>query len=144
MDATERATASSEIQAILHKYAYMARENAKFDEMASLWTPDGIFRLPNGVAVKATEISKVVKGQEPTFIRHHLTTTTIDFVTPHEAKTVAYYFACTHKSSMDHWGYWQDVFEKGSDGAWLIKDRSVMVDGSDPKGWFAEMYGSNS
>ena len=86
---------------------------------------------------------EVVRGNEPTFIRHHITSIDIQFVNETEVHAESYYFAVTHMSSFDHWGYWKDVVTRdGPEGEWLIADRTVGVDGGDPKGWFKTMYPS--
>ncbi|KAJ9603449.1 hypothetical protein H2200_012227 [Cladophialophora chaetospira] len=135
-----RSVAKSEIETLFHRYAVLAKETASEEKIAPLFTPDGVFRLPNGVAVKPANMLKVVQGNNPKFIRHHITSIEIDFISPNEAHTEAYYIAITHLSSMDHWGCWKDVVTRGSEGTWLIADRTIVVDGGDPKGWYKTTY----
>lgn len=137
----ERAIACNEILSVMNNYASLARENAPFDKMALNFTSDAVFRLPNGMSVHPSEMIKVVQGEEPKYIRHHLTSTNIHFVSQTEARTEAGFFAGTHLSSVDHWGCWRDIFRRGDDGRWLIQDRTIVVEGCDPKGWYAEKYG---
>ncbi|KAJ9645041.1 hypothetical protein H2204_001503 [Knufia peltigerae] len=137
----ERTIALSEIQAVLHRYAVLARDNAAWDQMALLLTKDGLYRLPNGTVVKPSEMSTVVQGQEAKYIRHHITSIDVHFTSDNEARSIALYLAVTDKSAPDHWGQWEDVFRRTEDGAWLIADRSIVVDGCDPKGWFGTTYG---
>lgn len=140
-DTTERFVAEGQIRWVLHRYATLAREEAPFDNMIPLYTSDAVFTLPNGVGVRPTEISKVVQGSDPAFIRHHLTTYDIDFVSDSEAKVVSLFFACTHAASLDHWGKWDDTCTRSTSGEWLNSDRKVIVEGSEPTGWFAATYG---
>ena len=109
--------------------------------MAKLFKADGAFRLPNGLAVTPSQMAEVVRGSEPKFIRHNITSIDIKFIGETEAHVESYYFAVTHQSSFDHWGSWKDVVKReGTDGEWLIVDRSVGVDGGDEKGWFKATY----
>ncbi|KAJ5759486.1 hypothetical protein N7520_006642 [Penicillium odoratum] len=137
----ERVTAITEIERILHKYCIMARENAPFSEMAKLFHSNGIFRLPNGAGVPVQEMGTVVQGKPPAFIRHHLTSVDIEFSNETEAKTKSLFFAMTTTSTIDHWGYWQDVFSRTEDGQWLIEVREIVVEGQDANGWYAGAYG---
>jgi hypothetical protein len=137
----ERTIAITEIERILNKYCIMARENAPFSEMANLLLPDGVFRLPNGSEVPPADMGTVVQGKPPAFIRHHLTSVDIEFTSEREANTRALFFAMTGSSTIDHWGYWQDVFQRTDEGLWLIKIREIVVEGQDANGWYAGAYG---
>ncbi|KAJ5563960.1 hypothetical protein N7513_000202 [Penicillium frequentans] len=137
----ERVIAITEIERILNKYCIMARENAAFSEMANLFHSNGIFRLPNGAEVPPSEMGTVVQGKPPSFIRHHLTSVDIEFSSETEAKTKSLFFAMTGTSTIDHWGYWQDVFRRTEDGKWLVEVREIVVEGQDAKGWYAATYG---
>ncbi|KEF60623.1 uncharacterized protein A1O9_02184 [Exophiala aquamarina CBS 119918] len=140
----ERAIAQAEIRAICHRYAVMARDKVDFKDMEPLFRPDGLFRLPNGVAVKPSEISTVVQGEEAKYIRHHITSIDIHFTSDTEARTKSQFFAATNVTFTDHWGCWEDIFTRDENGAWLIYDRSIVIDGYDPKGWYGEKYGGPS
>ena len=135
-----RSVAKSEIEALFHRYAVLAKENAPFDEMATLYHADGLFRLPNGFAVRPAEMAQVVKDNDPDFIRHHITSVDIQFLNSNEAHAQSFFFAITHKSSLDHWGYWEDVVTRHQGGNWLIKERKIIVEGGDPKGWYKTTY----
>ena len=138
-----RCVAKSEIETLFHRYAVLATETPVIEKMAALFKTDGVFRLPNGVAVKPADLLQVVKGNNPDFIRHHITSIDIHFVGETEAHSRAYFFAITHKSNFDHWGQWKDVVTKGQDGRWLIADRTIVVDGGDPNGWYKTTYPSD-
>lgn len=135
-----RLLAKSEIETLFHRYAILANETPSIEKMSALFKEDGVFRLPNGHAVKPSDLLTVVQGNNPTFIRHHITSIDIQFVSPTEAHSQAYYIAITHLSSHDHWGQWQDVVTRDENGKWLIADRTVIVENGDPKGWFKTTY----
>lgn len=136
----ERSVAKSEIESLFHRYAVLAKETATPAKMSEVFNPDGVFRLPNGDVVKPADLLTVVQGNNPKFIRHHITSIDIEFVSPSEAHTEAFYIALTDLSSPDHWGCWKDIVTRGQDGRWLIADRTIVVDGADPKGWFKATY----
>jgi len=136
-EAVERAVARSEITAVLHRYANMAVEQADFAGMAVLFTPDGQFVLPDGTPVPATEIEKVVAGNEPSFIRHHITTIQIDFISDTTATTDSFFIAYTDLASPDHWGRWRDSFRRADDGRWLLTSKQPVIEGFAPEGWVA-------
>ena len=137
----ERTIAMTEIQHTLHRYCILARENAPFHEMKHLFRPNGLFRLPNGTAVSPEEMGNVVQGQPPKFIRHHITSIDIEFTGATSAKAKSLFFAMTGSATIDHWGYWEDEFELDAEGAWLLADRSIVVEGQEPNGWYASTYG---
>lgn len=140
----ERCVAKSEIEALFHRYAVLANEKPDIAKMTEVFHKDGTFRLPNGVAVKPRDLLQVVQGNNPAFVRHHITSIDITFDSPTEASSKSYFFAITHKSSFDHWGRWEDIIRKSVDGRWLIFDRSVIVEGGDPKGWYKTTYPDSS
>lgn len=135
--AVERAVARSQITEILQRYANMAVEQADFAGMAVLFTADGQFVLPNGAAVGATEIEKVVNGSEPNFIRHHITTIQIDFTSDTTATADSFFIAYTDLAQPDHWGRWEDTFRREDDGRWLLTSKHPVVEGFAPNGWVA-------
>jgi hypothetical protein len=135
-----RSVAKSEIETLFQRYAVLAKETASGEKMAPLFKPDGVFRLPNGVSVKPSNLLEVVQGNNPKFIRHHITSIDINFVSSEEAHTESYYIAITHLASIDHWGCWKDIVTREPGGQWLIADRTVVVDGGDPNGWYKTTY----
>ncbi|QJY49959.1 nuclear transport factor 2 family protein [Pseudonocardia broussonetiae] len=129
------------IAAVMHRYAAMAKEEADFTGMAVLYTGDATIRFPDGLEVGPHEMAKVVRGNEPTAIRHHATTIDIAFTGDTEAQVSTMYLAVTDEAAPDHWGRWEDRFVRQPDGRWLISDRSIVVDGAAPGGWLARQYG---
>ncbi|NMO00685.1 SnoaL-like domain-containing protein [Gordonia sp. TBRC 11910] len=130
------------ITAVMHRYCNMARENADFAGMSVLYTPTARITFPDGREVGAHEMAKVVKGNGPTFIRHHATTLDIEFDGDTAADVVTMYIAITDQAAPDHWGSWTDRFVKQTDGRWLIDRRTIGVDGATPGGWCAAAYGN--
>ncbi|CAK7222513.1 hypothetical protein SEUCBS140593_004924 [Sporothrix eucalyptigena] len=131
----ERAAALADIHALLHGYAFMARDKAQFAEMAKFFWPDGWFRFPSGHAVRPTDINLIVQGDEAEYIRHHITTIDVQFTSNNEARVNAQFFATTHLSFYDHWGVWVDDFRRNADGEWRIADRTIVLEGTAPGGW---------
>lgn len=134
--AIERSAARSAITEILHRYANMAVEQADFAGMAVLFTSDGQFVLPDGTAFPATEIHRVVNGQEPNFIRHHITTIQIDFSSETTATADSFFIAFTDLAQPDHWGRWRDSFRREDDGRWLLTSKQPLVEGFSLSGWW--------
>lgn len=138
----ERTVALSEISVVLNTYCTLARENAEWDQMATLFTADAKFRFgPDGsIVVQPSQLSAVVGGGEAAFIRHHLTSWRATFTSDTEARVESQFLAITNQAplgSLDHWGRWEDTFVKVG-AAWMIKDRLVIGEGAHPDGWLAE------
>lgn len=139
----DRAAARSAITELLHRYAYMAAENADFPGMAQLFTSDGIFVLPGGTPVPCTEIHRVVRGEPPTFIRHHITTIEIEFSSPTRAAAESLFIAYTDAAQPDHWGRWRDTFSC-ENGRWLLTKKQPVVEGFAPHGLWAKVMNAES
>lgn len=137
----EATQAREAIRTVLYRYATMARNNVNFLDMVPLFTADGIFELPTGMQVPSDQIEKVVQGSEAKYIRHHLTSWDVHFESDSVANVKSQYLAVTDEAITDHWGEWIDVFHRQQDGAWLIRHRTVVVDGADPSGWAARTMG---
>lgn len=133
----DRAIARDQIVEILHAYAHMAVEQADFAAMSALFHQDGQFVLPDGTVVPCNEIHRVVNGNEPTFIRHHITTIQIDFTSAATASADSYFVAATDLAWPDHWGRWRDSFRRGADGRWLLTSKAPTIEGFAPTSWAA-------
>lgn len=138
---SEQATARGLITAVLHRYASLGREDCDWDALATLFEPSAIYRLADGRELPPTQLQEVVRGQEAPYIRHHITTIDVQFVGEAVAHSEAFFFAATNWKVMDHWGRWRDVFARQADGTWLIRERTIVVEGQDPEGWTAKTYG---
>jgi SnoaL-like domain len=133
----DRAVARSEIVEILHSYANMAVERADFAGMSRLFHEDGQFVLPNGTVVPMSEIHRVVNGNEPKFVRHHITTINIEFTSGTTASADSYFVAYTDLATPDHWGRWRDLFRCGTDGRWLLTSKAPIIEGFADMSWVA-------
>lgn len=102
--------------------------------MADLFTPDGVFVLPDGTAVPRTEIHRIVRGEGPKFIRHHITTIQIDFTSDTTAAVDSYFVAYSDLVQPDHWGRWRDTFRLTGDG-WLLTKKEPVTEGFAPGGY---------
>ena len=138
----ERAIAIADLHAAVHNYAHMARNGVEWPTKLRCFTPDAEIVLPNGTGLPVSRMSEMLQGNEAKYYRHHLTSFDIRFVHKDEAKVTSQLFVITHKSTHDHWGEWQDRFERGVDGQWRIAEKKLIVDGCDPNGWYAETYGN--
>lgn len=137
--AIERAVARSQITEILQRYAAMAVEQADFDGMTVLFTPEGQFVLPDGTVLPCTEIRKVVNGMEPNVIRHHITTIQIDFADDRTATADSFFIAYTDLAQPDHWGRWRDSLARQDDGRWLLTSKQPVVEGWAPNGFWGSV-----
>jgi hypothetical protein len=134
--AIERSVARSEITEVLHRYANLAVEQADWAAMGKLFFPDGRFILPDGRIFSPNEIHQIVNGhEEPTFVRHHITSTQIDFTNPTTAKADSFFTVYTDLAQPDHWGRWLDEFRR-EDGRWLLTSRQPVIEGFSPTGWW--------
>ena len=131
----ERSVAWTEICSLIHCYGALAKEHADWARMADCYHPDGVMKLPDGNAVAPAGFPKIVKGEPAKYIRHHLTTMDVQFVTSMEARVNTNFFTMTDWGIFDHWGVWKDVVTRESrDGPWLIKERTVVIEHAAPKG----------
>jgi hypothetical protein len=69
-----------------------------------------------------------------TFVRHHLSTSLIEFTGPDTARARTYWTAYTDIGP-DHAGYYLDLFRRQGD-AWLIAHRRVRLDWRSPRSLF--------
>ena len=136
------------IQAVVHRYAFNAREglfdpentSVGIDDMLPLFTEDATIVLPQGAVLQAKDLGHVVQGAEATYIRHHITTVDIRFRGEDEAETFTQFFANTDEAAPDHWGHWHDEFRRQEDGSWLIHRREIVTEGGARGGWFHRVW----
>lgn len=141
LDPAEEATARSLILALLYRYASLAREHANGDysEFEKIFEKDGKIRFPDGRELPPSQLAEVVRDGGPKYLRHHLTTVDIQFVSAEEAHCQGYVIVITDQCAPDHWGQWNDVVKKQADGRWLFKEKAVVVGGMNPEGWLASV-----
>ena len=139
-NAPDGVIALAQIQAVVHRYAYLARNNLKWEEISRTFQSNTRFHLANGKTMSTSEWQQILQGEQADYIRHHLTTVDVTLRSETDAVAVAQFFVLTNWSSCDHWGEWQFVISRDSDGKWLISDMTIVLDGVDPKGWAAAKY----
>lgn len=86
------------------------------------------------------DVLKIAQGNPSKFLRHHLTTIHIQFVSPTEAHTEVFFLVVTHKSPTDHSGPYKNIVVKCPDDVWRIAERKPLVEQADPNGWSREAY----
>ncbi|KAF4963628.1 hypothetical protein FSARC_8370 [Fusarium sarcochroum] len=136
----ERAIALASINATVHRYAYLARDNLDWDAFVKTLHPEARFHLPNGATVSSAEWKHIVLNDQAKYIRHHLTTIVIDFTKDTVAQASAQFLTVTDWSTCDHWGEWQFTLAPDADKGWLISELKIQLEGTDPKGWAASKY----
>ena len=139
MNATEEATARTLILALIYRYASLARENGDYTQVEKLFQLGGTVRFPDGRELPPSQLGAITRDNEPKYLRHHLTTIDIQFVSPEEVHCQSFVIAATDMKVPDHWGQWNDVVRKQDDGRWLFKEKTVLVGGMDPDGWLASI-----
>jgi len=135
MSLTEEATARSLILGLIHRYASVAREDRDPGQLTELFEPGGIVKFPDGRELEPSRLDEITSTNPPKLLRHHVTTVDIQFISPDEAYCQSYVIAGTHLKLPDHWGRWDDVVKRQSNGRWLFKKKVIVVDGLDPNGW---------
>lgn len=80
-------------------------------------------------------------ARRATFVRHHLSTSQVEFSAPDTAKARTYWVAYTDIGP-DHCGYYIDVFRKTGE-RWLIAHRKVRLDWRSPESLFKTAIASS-
>jgi hypothetical protein len=116
---------------------HMAGDRGRLDELAAVFTEDGILELSSGThagrdAIKAG-LSGVVRPSltsstpgGPSFRRHHLTTSHVEFDGPGSANGWSYFFVVS-PIGLDHAGRYVDRYAAVGE-RWLIARRRVCVE----------------
>jgi hypothetical protein len=133
--------ARESIRETIGRYAHAA-DSGRFEELADLFTPDGVLEIHGGPPLAGREAIRDYLGgagvslaaaAEVPMIRHNIASITIDVVSPEEARAASYFFVVTH-IGVDHWGRYRDAFGL-HDGEWRFVHRRVRTDGRVPGGW---------
>jgi hypothetical protein len=112
----------------------VAGDRLKLEEMANLFLPDGVLESPTArmegraaiVAGLGGGGAAPNPGPRPTFVRHHLTTQSLELTGPDTAQGRSYFMVFTD-IGLDHIGYYVDKLRK-TDGRWLIEQRQARID----------------
>lgn len=135
----DEASALEAIRQTMARYN-IAGDRLKLDELAATFTEDGVLEegpqdagriVRQGRAAIAAGLREGVArmhpgGKKPSFVRHHLTTSLLECVSPDEARGRTYFEVYTDIGP-DHAGVYIDRFRK-VDGRWLIAHREVRID----------------
>jgi hypothetical protein len=78
-----------------------------------------------------------VRAHQAAFVRHHLSTSSIELIWPHTAKARTYWVAYTDVGA-DHCGQYIDTFRKTGE-SWLIAQRKVRLDWRSPASRFTSV-----
>ncbi|PVH94848.1 hypothetical protein DM02DRAFT_601784 [Periconia macrospinosa] len=122
MSPTDEATSRTLILSLIYRYASLAREEFDDGQITELFEADGIVQFPDGRELSPSRLGEITGTNPPKYLRHHLTTVDIQFLP-------------------DHWGRWDDVVKRQSNGRWLFKKKAIIVDGLDPNGWLITALG---
>jgi hypothetical protein len=143
----EEAVARASIRVTQNAYHARAERN-RASEVADLFTPDGVLEFtaqthrgrdaiaaaftavaPSGPAVpsgRAVPSAAAEAVQTPFFLRHHLTTSHVEFVNDNEAKGWSYFLVIS-PIGLDHAGRYIDTYVRTGDD-WLFATRRVSLD----------------
>jgi hypothetical protein len=124
-------------------------DSGRFDEMVATFAPDGTIEIVGTRAgvhqghdalrafftgVKAEPSAST--DRRPTVLRHCVTNTRIDVLSPTEA-TARSYFSVITDIGLDHWGTYRDRLAPTPEGErWLFTQRTVKTDGHAPGSYF--------
>ncbi len=147
----EEMLARESIRQTMARYT-MAGDRLRLDDFLAVFTADAILES-EGVAEEDAfryegieQISHWISRwtnrtgdqhaptHQATFVRHHLSTSLIEFTGPENAKASTYWTAYTDIGP-DHCGYYLDRFNKTGE-QWLIAHRRVRLDWRSPQSLF--------
>jgi uncharacterized protein (TIGR02246 family) len=128
-------SARERIRDLVAQYAHAA-DRGRFEEVAALFTDDGVLELPDGrkmlgSAAIRTFLAGTGSGlravAERPVLRHHVASHRILVESPEQATGYAYFLVVTDRGP-DHWGRYADRYV-GAGDAWRFAARRVRVDG---------------
>jgi ketosteroid isomerase-like protein len=143
MDVAELIARES-IRDLVARYVHAA-DRGRFDELAGLFTEDGVLALPDGREVRGAEAILAYLGAtaasmrgatSEAWIRHHVSSHRIVLDALDEALGYAYFLVVTARGP-DHWGRYADRYVRVGD-RWLFAHRRVRVDGVAPGSFAAD------
>ncbi len=130
----EEMLAREEIRVLLASYS-MAGDRARLNELANLFTPNGVLNgwkrlegrevIIEGLAGRRTDATEG-PDRAPSLVRHNLTSSLVTFDSETVARGRTYFFVVTNIGP-DHMGVYVDRFQK-HEGNWLIAERRVQID----------------
>jgi hypothetical protein len=141
-------TAREALRELVAAYAQLA-DGGRFDDVAALFTDDGILEIDDRPALRGRDAIRAFLGGTGTdlrtatsvpLVRHHTSNLRLEVATPAEARGSCYFFVVTERGP-DHWGRYRDAY-RCVDGRWLLAHRRVRLDGWAPGSWVAERRGT--
>ncbi len=135
MDATELA-AREAIRELVARYAQLI-DRARIDDVVALFTADGVLEANDHPPARGHDAiraffddarTRLAAATTRPFIRHHVSTLTIDVLGSDDAEAAAYFLVVTDVGP-DHWGRYRDRLAR-VDGRWLFRHRRVRTDGA--------------
>jgi hypothetical protein len=139
----------------------MAGDRLRVDDFVAVFTEDGVLesegvseadafryqgrqairewmmRWPSTEAPRAAEQPRAAQAPREgraTFVRHHLSTSQVEFTAPDAARARTYWVAYSDIGP-DHCGYYVDLFRRSGE-RWLIAHRKVRLDWRSPQSLF--------
>jgi len=129
----------------------MAGDRLRADDFIAVFTEDAVlasegvpesdaFRYEGRQAIRewiarwGSRTEGAARAHQATFLRHHLSTSLIEFTGAETAKARTYWVAYTDIGA-DHSGHYIDLFRKTGE-SWLIAQRKVRLDWRSPNSLF--------
>ena len=132
----EELAAREEIRQLQASYN-VAGDRGRKDEFGAVFSEDAVLEMPGGRCEgRAAILERLFAPREAageradermlTFVRHHLTTSKVEFTSPTEATGRTYFLVLTD-IGLDHSGVYVDRYCK-ENGRWWIVHREVRID----------------
>jgi SnoaL-like domain len=127
----------------------IAGDSFRLEDLAAQFTEDGVLEVRGQETahgrgeIVAMLTRHAAAGSPPDgatgfYVRHFVANTLIRELHPTQAHAVSYFLVVT-PSGPDHWGRYRDEFRPAGD-RWLLRHRTVRVDGSVPGGWYRRVF----
>ena len=133
--------AYEEIRNVISAYNSFG-DRGRFDDLIELFADKAVMDIGDGRLYEGVEQIEEIftgtrdslsDGEKPSYIQHHTSSIHIDVQDASNA-TSRSYFSVFLTHGIDHWGRYEDKFEK-INGKWILTYRSVKTDGGVPDGW---------
>jgi hypothetical protein len=130
------------IRDLVARYVHAA-DGGRIDELAALFTVDGVLRIDDrpaitgraAIAAFLRDAAAAGAAPQPVRIRHHVSSWR-GALEGADTATGAAYFLVLGPAGLDHWGRYRDRYVR-LDGRWSFTERRVRVDGVAPGSWAA-------
>lgn len=126
---------------LLDRYPFLV-DQGRYEELAELFTPDGVIEGPVGEPGRGREgitrffqssATRVVEGPLPRLMRHHVTSRSIELAG--DQGSARSYFVAFTETGPDHWGRYRDQLAKFAT-EWRLSRRVLTVDGCTAGSWW--------